>query len=102
MTREEILNSRAYQVSKAALEYYNEHHRDKDIDLTDAFEAGAECVDKTMIEKAKKWLENFLEKTIQKPSINDGYTSDTIKCAELKRHRLIEEVLYDFKKEMRL
>jgi hypothetical protein len=52
------------------------------------------------IENGKKWLENFLEKTIQKPSINDGYTSDTIESAELKRHRLIEEVLCDFKKEM--
>lgn len=54
----------------------------------------------TMIEKAEKWLENFLEKTIQKPSVNDGYTSDTIDLVELKRRRLIEEVLYDFKKAM--
>ena len=53
-----------------------------------------------MIEKAEKWIENFLEKTIQKPSINDGYTSDTIEYAELKRRRLIGEVLYDFKKAM--
>jgi hypothetical protein len=64
------------------------------------FIEGAKWADKTMIEKAKKWLENFLEKTIQKPSINDGYTSDTITCADYKRHRLIEEVLYDFKKAM--
>lgn len=44
-TREEIKNSKAYQVSKAALKYYNEHHKDKDIDLTDAFEAGFEYAD---------------------------------------------------------
>ena len=53
-----------------------------------------------VIDKAEKWLENFLEKTIQKPLINDGYTSDTIDLVELKRRRLIEEVLYDFKKAM--
>ena len=54
--REEITNSRAYQVSKAALEYYNEHHQDKDIDLTDAFEEGAKWADQTMIGKARGWL----------------------------------------------
>ena len=54
------------------------------------------------IENGKKWLENFLEKTIQKPSINDGYTSDTIDLVEFNRRRLIEEVLYDFKKAMEL
>ena len=71
-------------------------------DITDAYTDGAKWADETMIEKAKKWLENFLEKTIQKPSINDGYTSDTIESAKLKRHRLIKEVLYDFKKAMEL
>lgn len=63
-----------------------------------AFEEGAKWADKTMIEKAYEWLENFLEKTIQKPSINDGYTSDVIDLAEVRRRRVIEEVLYDFKK----
>lgn len=66
----------------------------------EGFIKGAKWADKTMIEKAKKWLENFLEKTIQKPSINDGYTSDTIDLVEFRRHRLIEKVLYDFKKAM--
>lgn len=58
--------------------------------------------EKKTIENAEKWLENFLEKNIQKPSINDGYTSDTIDCAEFRRHRLIKEVLYDFKNAMEL
>lgn len=62
----------------------------------------AKWADETMIEKAEKWLGNFLEKTIQKPSINGGYTSDTIDLVEVKRHRLIEGVLYDFKKAMEL
>ena len=58
MTREEITSSKAYQASKEALKYYNEHYQDKDIDLTDAFEAGAEWADETLIEKACEWLEN--------------------------------------------
>ena len=61
MTREEITNSRAYQVSKAALEYYNEHQQYNDIDLTEAFEAGAEWADRTMIDKACKWIKNYVE-----------------------------------------
>ena len=68
--------------------------------VQEAFEDGWEESSKTMIEKAEKWLEHFLEKTIQKPSINDGYTSDVIDLAEFNRRRLIEEVLYDFKKAM--
>ena len=55
---------------------------------------------KRVVDKVVEWLENFLEKAIQKPSVNDGYTSETIECAELKRRRLIEEVLCDFKKAM--
>ena len=63
MTREEITNSRAYQASKAALEYYNEHHQDKDIDLTDAFEEGAKWADENSkkglvsIDDVCKWIE---------------------------------------------
>ena len=67
MTREEITNSRAYQVSKAALEYYNEHHQDKDIDLTDAFEEGAKWADENpkeglvSIDKVCEWLDNHID-----------------------------------------
>lgn len=45
MKREQIVNSRAYQKTQAALDYYNGHRSDKDIDLTDAFEAGVEWAD---------------------------------------------------------
>lgn len=58
MARKEIENSKAYQVSKEALKYYNEHYKDKDIDLMDAFEAGAEWDEEVMIDKACDWLEN--------------------------------------------
>ncbi len=89
MTREEEIEKEAHRISQNGDEYRS-------------FIQGAEWADETMIEKAKKWLENFLEKTIQKPSVNDDYTSDTIDLVESKRRRLIEEVLYDFKKTMEL
>lgn len=56
MTRGEITNSRAYQVSKAALEYYNEHYQDKDVDLTDAFEYGAKWADEHPNSNGKELL----------------------------------------------
>lgn len=31
ISREEIVNSKAYQVSKAALKYYNEHYQDNEL-----------------------------------------------------------------------
>lgn len=92
MTRGEILKDQ--WVVDHYGDFYHPNYLNKD------FEAGVYYGEEKVVEKAKKWLENFLEKTIQKPSINDGYTSDTIEWAELKRHRLIEEVLYDFKKAM--
>lgn len=94
MTREEEIKLVASCHIAANNEDFKEYY--------EGFIEGAKWADETMIEKAKKWLENFLEKTIQKPSINDGYTSDTIDLVESKRRRLIEEVLYDFKKAMEL
>ena len=70
MTREEITNSKAYQVSKAALEYYNEHHQDKDIDLTDAFEAGFEYANevngKELLYVAQKTADRTKKEVISK------------------------------------
>lgn len=72
MTREEIQNSRAYQVSKAALEYYNEHQQDNDIDLTDAFEAGFEYAKevngKELLYVAQKTAERTKKEVIHKAS----------------------------------
>lgn len=68
----------------------------------EGFIEGAKWADETMIERAEKWLENFLEKTIQKPSVDEGFTSETIICADYKRRRLIRDVLCDFKKAMEL
>lgn len=94
MTREEILKD------QWVIDHYGDIHHPNY--LNPDFEAGVDYGEEKMVEKAEKWLENFLEKTIQKPSINNGYTSDTIDLAESKRHRLIKEVLYDFKKAMEL
>lgn len=64
MNREQIVNSRAYQKTQAALDYYNEHHSDKDIDLTDVFEAGVEWADENPnrdlvnINDVCKWIED--------------------------------------------
>ena len=81
--------------------YWADEHPYSDIKrLLHVSQKTTESTKKEFINKACEWLENFLEKTIQKPSVNDGYTSDTIDLVELKRRRLIEEVLYDFKKAM--
>lgn len=89
MTREEIENSKAYQVSKAALEYYNKHHQENDIDLTDAFEAGAKWAYKTMIDKACEWLENNMY-------YHDCGNYDVITHSS----DTIEEMIENFKKAM--
>ena len=60
MTREEEIKLVASCHIAASNEDFKEYY--------EGFIAGAKWADKTMIEKAEKWLENFLEKTIQKPS----------------------------------
>lgn len=70
MTREEITSSKAYQVSKAALEYYNEHYQDKNIDLTDAFEAGFEYANEVngqeLLYVAQKTIDRTKKEVISK------------------------------------
>jgi hypothetical protein len=53
--REEIVNNIGYQTIKAAMEYYQANCT-KDVDLSDAFEAGAEWMQETMIEKIRIWV----------------------------------------------
>ena len=53
--REEIENNIGYKITKAAMEYYQANCAN-DVDLSDAFEAGAEWMQETMIEKATQWL----------------------------------------------
>lgn len=51
--REEIINNIGYKMTRAALEYVEKHEF---ADAMDAFEAGAEWMQETMIEKAIQWL----------------------------------------------
>ena len=57
--REEIENHIGYKITKAAVEYYQANCAN-DVDLSDAFEAGAEWMQETMIEKVCKWMEDNL------------------------------------------
>ena len=51
--REEITNNIGYQTTHAAIEYIQAHEY---ADRIDSFEAGAEWMQETMIEKATQWL----------------------------------------------
>ncbi|MBQ3023611.1 MAG: hypothetical protein IJD91_09935 [Clostridia bacterium] len=51
--REEITNNIGYKITKAAMEYYQTNCAN-DVDLSDAFEDGADWMQETMIEKACK------------------------------------------------
>jgi hypothetical protein len=51
--REEIVNNIGYKMTRAALEYVEKHEF---ADAMDAFEAGAEWMQETMIEKIRIWV----------------------------------------------
>ena len=51
--REEIINNIGYKMTRSALEYVEKHEF---ADAIDAFEAGAEWMQNTMIEKACQWM----------------------------------------------
>ena len=53
MKREEIVNNIGYQLTRAAVDYIEKHEF---ADGMDCFEAGAEWMQETMIEKACEWL----------------------------------------------
>ena len=55
--REEIENSIGYKLTHAAMAYYRENCT-KDLSMDEVFEAGAEWMQDTMIEKACAWLKN--------------------------------------------
>ena len=53
MSREEIVNNIGYQLTRAAIDYIEKHEF---ADSMDCFEAGAEWMQKKMIDKATQWL----------------------------------------------
>ena len=56
--REEIENNIGYKITKAAVEYYRTNCAN-DVDLSEAFEEGAEWMQETMIDKAWDWFYNM-------------------------------------------
>ena len=57
MSREEIVNNIGYQLTRAAIDYIEKHEF---ADSMDCFEAGAEWMQKKMIDKACEWIEAYL------------------------------------------
>ena len=53
--REEIENNIGYKITKAAMEYYQANCAN-DVDLSDAFEEGAEWMQETVINMACDWI----------------------------------------------
>lgn len=88
MNRKEITESRAYQISKAALE-----HASRSKNVVEAFEAGAEWADKTMIERTVEWLKDMACYYAHWEYNGDTYEKEIVYDTE----KLIE----DFKKYMR-
>ena len=113
MTRGEITNSKSYKKTKEALKYYNEHYQDKDIDLTDAFEAGFDYADviserellqivlkttektkKEIISKACEWLQ--YELAVVTENIENIKEFHTIVA---RRYTDMSSFINDFKKD---
>ena len=66
MTREELVNSTAYKVSNASIEYWRKNQnnvQDDNGQLCDAFEAGADFRGEIDIKKAWQWINNKVELT---------------------------------------
>lgn len=97
MNREEIVNSRAYQVTKAALEYYNEN---QEADLTEAFEAGAEWDKEVIIEKACRWLQKTLYIHIEFNE-NKDWCKDNPISRVISNHSSVEEFIKDFRESLK-
>lgn len=57
MSREEIVNNIGYQLTRAAVDYIEKHEF---ADGMDCFEAGAEWMQKKMIDKACEWLKEYM------------------------------------------
>ena len=56
MTREELVNSRQYQITNAAIDYYRKYKDIEEADMVSTFEDGAEWADRTMLDKVCEWL----------------------------------------------
>ena len=80
MSREEIVNNIGYQLTRAAVDYVEKHEF---ADGIDAFEAGAEWMQKKMIDKACEWLwdeiyERMEDKYIKEALMDDNYRANLV------------------------
>ena len=70
MTREEIEKNRQYQLTGAAIDYCRKEHPHYDgealVEITDAFEAGAEWEHKRLVEKACEWLRGNMSRYVSR------------------------------------
>ena len=67
--REEIINNIGYKMTRAALEYVEKHEF---ADAIDAFEAGAEWMQNTMIDKACEWITEHIDIPYEGEFIDDS------------------------------
>lgn len=104
MSREEIVNHIAYQQTIAAFEYANQHFDINKIPERNAalngFEAGAEWMQKKMIDKAVEWITEHIDIPYEGEFIDDSpVASDYIEWCE-KRLEYAEAVADAFKQAM--
>lgn len=99
MKREEIENHINFQLTLASIAYYNENHT-KDISLDEAFEDGAEWMQKMMIDKACEWIKEHIDIPYEGGYVDDSpIASDYIEWCE-KRLEYAEAVADAFKQAM--
>ena len=97
--REEIENHIGYKITKAAVEYYQANCAN-DVDLLDAFEAGAEWMQKKMIDKACEWIIEHIDIPYEGEFIDDSpVASDYIEWCE-KRLEYAKAIADAFKQAM--
>lgn len=81
MSREEIVNNIGYQLTQAAVDYIEKHEF---ADGIDCFEAGAEWMQKKMIDKACSILEDMTEGRLGKRFISEF--KNKLEYGVLERH----------------
>lgn len=97
MTRiEEITNNIGYKITKAAMEYYQENYAN-DVDLSEAFEAGAEWMQETMIEKACEYLKMSMYNT---PIFEHDEDTKSVNYVCASCCDSVEEFIGNFRKAM--
>lgn len=97
MSKEEIVNNIGYQLTRAAVDYVEKHEF---ADSIDCFEAGAEWMQKKMIEKACEWITEHIDIPYEGEYIDDSpVASDYIEWCE-KRLEYAKAVADAFKQAM--